>query len=90
MNTRLSPTATGLALAGTLVIVFVLCALAQAVAPGLQASHMWVSLFTAAPIGSPEAWLEGGLSSLVAGFIAGWLFGAIYNKKAAWLERRSK
>ena len=88
MNTRLSPTAAGLALSGTLVLVFVLCALVQVIVPDLPASHMWVSLFTAAPLGSGEAWLEGLASNLVFGFVAGWLFAAIYNKKASWLERR--
>ncbi len=85
--TRFNPLATGMALAATLATVFIVCALVQAIAPGIQASHMWLSLFTGAPIGSASAWIEGIVSSIVAGFIAGWLFGAIYNKKAAWLEK---
>lgn len=85
--TRLNPLATGMALAGTLAIVFVICAIVQVVAPGIQASHMWLNLFTGAPLGSASAWIGGIVSSLVAGFISGWLFGAIYNKKAAWLEK---
>jgi hypothetical protein len=46
--TYLSPGRTGVALAGTLVIAFVLCAIAQAILPGPQFSHMWLQLFTAA------------------------------------------
>jgi len=79
---RLSEVSVGFALAVTLVIVFVLCALAYAVAPGIQASHMWVNLFTAAPLGSVSAWVQGILANLVFGFVAGWVFASVYNKIA--------
>jgi ABC-type antimicrobial peptide transport system permease subunit len=81
--------ATGLALAGTLVILFILCVIAQVVVPGIQLSHMWLNLFTVEPFGSVSSWIQGVLSSLVVGFVAGWLFGAIYNKKASWLEKKN-
>lgn len=54
---RLSVVGAGVALSATLVIAFVLCAIAQAILPGIQFSHMWLALFTAAPLGSLEAWI---------------------------------
>ena len=79
MENKLSYKATGLALAGTLTSIFVLCAIVQTIAPGLQASHMWVSLFTAAPIGSATAWIEGIIANIVFGLVGGHLFAWIYN-----------
>jgi hypothetical protein len=40
---------------------------------------MWLSLFTAAPLGSIAAWFEGIIASLVVGFILGWCFAHCYN-----------
>ena len=76
---RLSANAISIALSGTLVAVFVLCAIVQAIVPSLALSHMWVSLFTTAPIGSATAWIEGILSNLAFGVIMGHLFAWIYN-----------
>lgn len=78
----LSARAAGIALAATLVVLFILCAIVQVVAPNLQATHMWISLFTAAPIGSGQAWLEGIIASIVFGFIGGFLFAWVYNRAA--------
>ncbi len=69
----------GIALAVTLVVAFVLCAIAQIVLPGAQFSHMWLQLFTAAPMGSAAMWIEGVIASLVVGFITGWCFAHCYN-----------
>ncbi len=69
----------GIALAGTLVVAFVLCAIAQMVLPGAQFSHMWLALFTAAPMGTTALWVEGIIASAVVGFIAGWCFAHCYN-----------
>lgn len=82
--TNLSPMRTAIALAGTLVVAFVLCAIAQAVLPGVQFSHMWLALFTAAPVGSLQAWIEGVVASAVVGFISGYCFGHCYN----WVPTR--
>lgn len=76
---KLSSVRTGIALAGTLVVAFVLCAIAQAILPGAQFSHMWLQLFTAAPLGSGQAWIEGIIASVVVGFILGYCFGHCYN-----------
>jgi Na+-transporting NADH:ubiquinone oxidoreductase subunit NqrE len=75
-----NPIATGVALGITLVLVFIVCAIVQAIAPGVQASHMWINLFTAAEIGSASAWMQGLLSSAIAGFLGGVLFAFVYNK----------
>ena len=79
---NLSEMGTGIALAATLIFAFVLCAIAQMVLPGSQFSHMWLALFTAAPVGSIAAWFEGIIASLVVGFITGYFFAWVYNKAA--------
>lgn len=81
--TRLNVVGTGLALAITLVVAFVLCAIAQAVFLGPQFSHMWLALFTGASAGSVAAWVEGIIASAVVGFISGAVFAFSYNKVAA-------
>lgn len=75
----LSLVRTGAALAGTLVVIFILCALAQAILPGVVFSHMWLALFTAAPLGSAAAWVEGIIASVIVGFVAGACFAHCYN-----------
>ena len=77
---HLSMKKTGIALATTLVLVYVLCLLVQAIAPGIQASHMWVQLFTAAPVGSVRSWVDGILANAVFGLVAGHVFAWVYNK----------
>ncbi len=84
-NTRslaLHPGAAAIALAGTLVVLFVLCALYEFALLGPRLSHAWLKLFTAAPTGSVQAWVEGLLAILVFGAIGGALFAAIYNTAA--------
>ncbi len=78
-NKYLTPVAAGSALSGTLVVAFVLCAIAQVILPGAQFSHMWLALFTAAPTGSVQAWVEGIIASIVVGFILGYCFAHCYN-----------
>lgn len=78
MNT-MSSVRSGIALASTLAVVFILCAIAQMILPGAQFSHMWLQLFTAAPMGSVAMWVEGFIASLLVGFIAGWCFAHCYN-----------
>lgn len=68
-----------LALSGTLVTAFVLCATVQAVVPSLQFAHAWLSLFTSAPLGTLRAWFEGVISSLLVGLVLGHVFAYFYN-----------
>ncbi len=82
---RLSEVAAGAGVAAALVVAFVLCALAAVILPKVQATHMWISLFTSAPVGSVTAWITGILSSGVTGFVGGWVFAWKYNKVVAWM-----
>jgi hypothetical protein len=71
------------ALAVALIILFVLCALAEFLFPGLPATHAWVGLFTLAPVTSPRAWVEGILYSLAFGIVTGAIVAAVHNAVAA-------
>lgn len=84
-TSRLSYSGSAVGLATALVVTFVLCAIAQAIVPGAQFSHMWVSLFTAAPLGSVQAWVEGIISNIVFGLVAGHVFAFAYN----WMVARN-
>ena len=77
--TRLSPLAAAFGLGVALIALFVVCAIVQAIAPGLQATHAWIGLFTAAEPGSGRAWAEGLFYSAVFGAFAGAVFVAGYN-----------
>lgn len=79
---NLLPTTTGVALAATLIVAYVLCAIAQIILPGAQFSHMWLQLFSAAPMGSGQMWVEGIIASAVVGFILGYVFAWFYNSFA--------
>ena len=81
---RLSKVGVGVALSVTLVVAFVLFAIVQVILPGAQFSHMWLALFTAAPMGSIQAWVEGLIASVVVGFVLGWCFAHCYN----WMANR--
>ncbi len=76
---RFSTVRSGIALAATLIVVFILCSIAQLIVPGAQFSHMWLQLFSAAPMGSAAMWVEGIVASLLVGFVAGWCFAHCYN-----------
>jgi hypothetical protein len=75
----LSPLAASVGLAFALIVLFVVCAIVQAVAPDLQATHAWIGLFTAAPPLSMRSWAEGLLFSALFGALAGAVFVAGYN-----------
>jgi hypothetical protein len=75
----LSAPAAAVGLAAALVVLFVLCAVVQAIAPAWPATHAWIALFTAAPPLSLRAWVEGVVWSAVFGVIAGTIFVAGYN-----------
>jgi len=79
---RLSPLAAAFGLAAALVVLFVICAIVEMVAPNLPATHAWIGLFTAAEPGSARAWLEGLFYSLVFGAVAGGVFVVGYNAVA--------
>ncbi len=76
---NLSKVGAALALASTLMVMFILCAIAQLVLPGAQFSHMWLQLFTAAPMNTTAMWTEGIVASIAVGLVAGWCFAHCYN-----------
>lgn len=76
---KLSSHAMGLALSGTLVSLFVICAVVQLALPSLQATHAWINLFTNALVGSGSMWVQGIIANAVVGYIAGVIFSKIYN-----------
>jgi hypothetical protein len=79
MTTALRPSAVAIALAVTLVVLFVLCAIAEVILPAAPLSHAWIGLFTTAPVGSARAWVEGIMASTVLGVVGGYIFAVTYN-----------
>lgn len=75
----LSIVATSAAFVVTLVVLFVVCAIAQLLVSGVQVTHAWAGLFTAAPLPSVRAWVEGLLASIAFGWLAGTIFALVYN-----------
>jgi hypothetical protein len=82
-NRTLSLLGSAIALSVALIVLFAGCAIVAAVAPDLRFAHAWIGLFTAAPMNSPQAWLEGLFFSLVLGAVAGSVFAAVHNAVAA-------
>ena len=82
-NRTLSLLGSAIALSLVLIVLFVICALTELAAPGLQVTHAWVGLFTLSPVGSPQAWLEGIFFSLAAGILGGSIFASVHNAVAA-------
>jgi hypothetical protein len=68
-------TATG---AAVLLSLFVLCWIGAALSD-LRLSHMFIQLFTTAPVDSVVALVEGACWSLIFGAITGTLFALFYN-----------
>ena len=66
----------------TAALVFVLCWLGTFV-PFSSPTHAYIALFTAAPVNSIGALVEGGLWSLLFGGLVGALFALVYNATAA-------
>lgn len=77
---KLSLMAFGWALSGTLVVLFVLCALAALVFPEWQLAHGWLSLFSAAPTGSIRNLVDGIVFSVIFGWITAAVLVTIYNR----------
>jgi hypothetical protein len=80
---QLNIVALGWALSATLVALFVICLVVALLLPGWQASHAWITLFSAAPINSVRVWIDGIVFSIVFGWISGVVFGLVYNRVIA-------
>lgn len=78
----LKPTAVGIALGLTLVVLFALCAAAELFGPTAKLSHAWINLFTRAPVGSAREWIEGIGGSFILGGFGGAVFAVFYNRLA--------
>ena len=72
--------ALGWALSAALVVLFVLCLIVALLFPDLPATHAWVGLFSAAPLDSARVWIDGVVASVVFGWIAAAMLGAVYNR----------
>jgi hypothetical protein len=79
-KTSLDLVAFGWALSGTLVVLFVLCALAAMIFPGWQLAHGWLSLFSVAPAGSIRNLADGIVFSVIFGWVSAAIFVTIYNR----------
>jgi hypothetical protein len=75
----LSPVAAAVGLGVAMIALFLICAIVQVIAPGLNATHAWIGLFTAAEPGSIRAWAEGLFWSALFGAFTGAVFVAGYN-----------
>jgi hypothetical protein len=68
------------ALSAALVVLYVICALAELVLPNLPLAHGWLSLFSVHPVGTVANWAAGIVGSMVFGWITAVVLGLVYNK----------
>ena len=76
---KLDLKAFGLALSGALVMLLILCAAAAMLLPGWQLAHNWLTLFSAAEVGSLRSFVDGIVFSIVFGWITAAVLVPIYN-----------
>jgi hypothetical protein len=76
--------ALGVATSATLIVLYVLCAVVAMALPDIVLSHAWLTLFTAAPIGSMWGLIEGIIWSIVFGWVIALVLGSVYN----WIAGR--
>jgi len=76
---KLDLKAFGLALSGALVVLLILCAAAAMVLPGWPLAHNWLTLFSAAEVGSLRSFVDGVVFSIVFGWITAAVLVPIYN-----------
>jgi hypothetical protein len=81
-HARLSLSGLGWGFSAALVVLFVLCMLAALFLP-MRAALGYVALFSDAPLGSGQLWMEGLIWSIVAGWLIALVFGTVYNWIAA-------
>ncbi len=72
-KSKLELQAFGWAFSGALVVLLVLCEAAAVILPGWQLAHNWLTLFSAAKVGSLRNFIEG----VVASVIFGWIIAAV-------------
>lgn len=74
--------ALGWALSAALVALFVVCAVAGMILPGLSLAHNWLSLFSTAPLGLVRSFAEGIIGSVAFGWLTAIVLGLVYNRLA--------
>ena len=79
-KSQLELMAFGWALSGALVVLLVLCEAAAAILPGWQLAHTWLTLFSAAEVGSLRNLIEGVVASGIFGWIVAVVLVTIYNR----------
>lgn len=79
---RINILALGIAASVTLALIYVVCAVVAMAVPSLAFAHVWLTLFSAAPIGSVQGLVEGTIWSVVAGWVAAVILGWVYNRVA--------
>ena len=77
---RLDLIAFGWALSGALVALLVICEAAAVILPGWQLAHNWLTLFSAADVGSLRNFIEGVIASALFGWITAAVLVIIYNR----------
>ena len=82
-HARLSISGLGFGFSAALAALFVLSMLAALFLP-MRAAHGLVALFSDAPLGSAQAWIEGLIWCVIAGWVIALVFGTIYN----WIVAR--
>ena len=78
-TSKLDLKAFGFALSGALVVLLILCAVAAMLLPGWQLAHTWLTLFSAAEVGSLRSFVDGIVSSIFFGWITAAVLVPIYN-----------
>ena len=77
---RLDLMAFGWALSGALVVLLIICWIAAAALPGWQLAHNWLTLFSAAEVGSMQNLIDGIVFSIAFGWITAAVMVPIYNR----------
>lgn len=77
---RLDLKAFGWALSGALVVLLILCEAAAVILPGWPLAHNWLTLFSAADVGSFRNFIDGIVFSVIFGWITAAVLVTIYNR----------
>lgn len=80
MNTKLDLMAFGWGLSAALVVLLILCELAAIIFPGWSLAHNWLTLFSAAEVGSLRNLIEGVIFSIIMGWITAAILVLTYNR----------
>ncbi|MDI1253852.1 hypothetical protein [Thermomonas sp.] len=83
IRTPVNLVALGTALSVTLVVIYVVCALAAMALPKAPLAHGWLQLFSTAPVGSLESLATGIAGSLAFAWLSAAIFTPIYNRLVA-------